>query len=218
MPPTSLDRRSLCLALAGGAMGLGQGAKARARFDEKSKLFRLDGGAATYAMGIDAQGRLQSLYWGARLADDDVLPPAAPVRALAPLDGPGARSPEEYPGWGGGLFTEPALKLAYVDGVRDLVLRYASHRLDGDVLRIRLKDILRELHVELTYAMDAETGVLARSVVIENGTSQIVRLDQVAAAAFTLPVGDYDLHYLTGRWWAEWQLQTRAVTSGATVL
>ena len=217
MPHIPFSRRTLCLALAGGTLGLVGGAAATVRFDEKTRVFRLDGGEATYAFGVDAEGRLQSLYWGGRVADDDAFGPPVPNPAPG-LELPSGRSPEEFPGWGAGLFTEPALKLAFADGVRDLVLRYVSHRIENGSIRVTLKDILRELHVELVYSMDAQTGVLGRSATIENGTGQALRIDQVGAAAFTLAPGDYDLHYLAGRWWAEWQLQTRPVSPGATVL
>ena len=217
MPRIPFSRRALCLALAGGTLGFVGGAAATVRFDEKTRVFRLDGGEATYAFGVDAEGRLQSLHWGGRVADDDIFGPPVPNPAPG-LELPSGRSPEEFPGWGAGLFTEPTLKLAFADGVRDLVLRYASHRIEDGAVRVTLKDILREVRVELVYSMDAQTGVLARSATVENGTGQALRIDQIGAAAFTLPSGDYDLHYLTGRWWAEWQLQTRPISPGATVL
>jgi alpha-galactosidase len=54
---------------------------------------------------------------------------------------------------------------------------------------------------------------------IENRGTGDVRIDQAAAASYTLPVAyDYRLQYSTGRWAAEWTLQDRALTAGATVL
>lgn len=46
-----------------------------------------------------------------------------------------------------------------------------------------------------------------------------MRIDQIAAATFTLPVGDdYRLHYLTGRHGAEWSQIAVPVTPALTVL
>src|SRR5215469_15026035 len=97
-----------------------------ARFDMSTKEFRLDGGNVTYVFGVSARGELQQMYWGGRLAGTDSLPPAVPMREWASFDSPYSNTPQEYAGWGAGLFMEPALKVAFADGNRDLVLHYES--------------------------------------------------------------------------------------------
>ncbi len=219
MSPLKLDRRLVCLALLGGTTGWAGRAGAAVRYDDRTKVFRLDGGGVTYAFGVNAQGQLQSLYWGGRLDDGDSPGPVASLRDHSSVDLSSSVTPQEFPSQGGGMFVEPALKVAYPDGVRDVVLKYVSHRATDQGLTLRLKDIERELYVELRYVMDSETGVLGRSAVVENRTRTAVRIDQLAAAALTLPVeDDYGLHYLTGRWAAEWTLQSRPLTPGSTVL
>ena len=42
---------------------------AQASFDATRQMFRLDGGEVTYAFKVNAQGILQSVYWGRRLPD-----------------------------------------------------------------------------------------------------------------------------------------------------
>jgi alpha-galactosidase len=60
---------------------------------------------------------------------------------------------------------------------------------------------------------------LARSAVIVNDTPLRLSIEQAAAAAWNLPRGTgYMLHFLTGRWAAEWQMQVRPMSQGATVL
>ncbi|WP_420136497.1 alpha-galactosidase [Sphingomonas sp.] len=193
-------------------------AHAEAGFDASRRVFRLDGGDVTYAFKIDAAGLLQSVYWGARLRTTD------------PIDGPQGRElsgfdvaanviPQEYAGWGGGIFAEPALKVAWPDGNRDLVLRYASHRLSRDGVSVTLRDIQRPLTVTLNYVIDRATGIVGRSATIANEGRTDVRVDQAMAATYVLPVGsDYRLHFLTGRWGSEWTRQERPVSAGATVL
>lgn len=120
---------------------------------------------------------------------------------------------------GGGLFIEPDLKITLPDGNRDLELKYISHRIDGNNLSIVMKDISREVYVTLQYQADEETGILRRSVEIENRTDAPLTIEQVAAATWNLPRGtDYRLRYLTGRWAAEWNVQEQLVRPGKTVL
>ena len=191
---------------------------AQASFDATSRIFRLDGGEVTYAFKVNAQGILQSVYWGRRLPDR--APLAAPeLSGLSGFDVAANVVPQEYAGQGGGLYAEPALKITWPDGNRDLVLHYRSHQIDGDTIRVTLSDLDRPVFVTLTYTIDRGTGVLARSARIENRGTDDVRVDQAAGAGLTLPVAyDYQLHYSTGRWAAEWTLQHRPLVAGSTVL
>ncbi|HEY2837246.1 MAG TPA: alpha-galactosidase [Rhizomicrobium sp.] len=199
-------------------IALPAGAQADAHFDPATRLFRLDGGQATYTFGVNSTGALQSLYWGLRLAASDKLEAVAP-RDLSGFDPSGSITPQEYPGWGGPFYTEPALKLTYPDGVRDVVLKFVSGRAEGNSLTIEMSDISRPLHVTLRYSIDPSTGIVGRSAVIRNDTKTAVRIDQAFSAAWSLPAqNDYHLHYLTGRWAAEWTLEDRALTQGATVI
>jgi len=214
-------RRKVFLGLLGGAAGLAFGGDAAARVavDQASKVFRLDGGGATYAFGVNADGQLQSLYWGAALGASDRLPAAVLVEGNSSNEMPVSVTPYEFAGFGSGLTTEPALKVRFPDGVRDLDLRYAGHQDKGDRLIVQLKDVKRAVHVALTYAMDEATGILTRSAVVENRTGNWIQVDQMAAACLNLPYADdYQLSYLSGRWAGEFMLQTRAITPGGFVL
>jgi alpha-galactosidase len=191
---------------------------AAVHYDSSTKVFRLDGGNVTYSFGVNARGELQQIYWGGRLAESDALQAATPMRAGASFDSSHTNSPEEYAGWGGGLFVEPALKIMFPDGNRDLVLHYDSHTENPNGLDVVLKDINRKIFVTLHYAIDPPTGILARSATIENREDKPVTVEQAAAAAWTLPAGNYTLNYLTGRWAGEWTLTQEALHPGARVL
>ncbi len=188
------------------------------RYDAARRVFRLDAAGVTYAMGVNADGGLQALYWGAQLAPDDPLGPAEPAPERSSFDPKGALTRQEYAGWGGGITATPALKVRFDDGNRDLVLRYDSYRIEGDGLAIRLNDAQAGVAVTLRYTMDATTGIVGRSAHIENHGGQSLTVDEAAAATWSLPSGEYSLRYLTGTWAGEWHLQTRAITPGATVL
>jgi alpha-galactosidase len=188
------------------------------RYDAAAKTFRLDGGGVSYVFGVNARGELQQLYWGGRLSAEDSFPQAQAMPQWASFDDSYTNTPQEYAGWGEGLYVEPALKITFADGNRDLVLHYESHTQTSDGFDVVLKDIERPIFVTLHYAMDAETGVLARSATIENRGTEPVTIEQAAAAAWALPRGEYTLNYLTGRWAGEWTLNQEPIEHGARVI
>ena len=149
-------------------------AQAVATHDPATRVFRLDGGNSTYVFGVNPRGELQQLYWGGRLAATDRLPQAVPMREMASFDSSYTTTPQEYAGWGAGLFVEPALKATFADGNRDLVLHYASHTARADGFDVVLEDIQRKISVSLHYAIDGESGILARSATVENRESMTV--------------------------------------------
>lgn len=188
-------------------------------YDASSHVFRLDAGDVTYAMGVDPQGKLQTVYWGARLPQDDPLGPALQAPERSSFDPAGSLSPQEYAGWGGAMTATPALKIHFADGNRDVVLKYDSYRVEPSALSIVLRDAQAGVAVTLRYTADTGTGIVGRSAHIENVSKQALTIDSAAAATWNLPRGDdYSLRYLTGTWAGEWHVQTRAITPGATVL
>src|SRR5580700_2043246 len=121
---------------------------------QTTQAFRLDGGNSTYAFGVNERGELQPLYWGGRLGPHDTLPAAHSLPEVASFDSPYTTTPQEYAIWGAGLFTEPALKVTFADGNRDLVLHFVSSKPAGSgTFDILLKDISREIYVTLHYSV-----------------------------------------------------------------
>jgi len=186
---------------------------------QNTQVFRLDSGDSTYAFGVNERRELQTLYWGGRLGAHDSIPPAQSLPEWASFDSSYSTTPQEYAGWGGGLFTEPALKVSFADGNRDLVLHFIrATQNDSRSLEMLLKDISREIYVTLRYSIDPESGILARSASIENREKQPVLIEQAAAAQWTLPSARYTLRYLTGRWAGEWTLNQEPIHGGARVI
>jgi alpha-galactosidase len=202
--------------LAASLAGLAQ--PALASFDAASKIFRLDGGGVSYVFGVNTRGELQQLYWGGRLGATDGFAKAEPLRELASFDSSNTTTPQEYAGWGNGLFVEPALKVSFADGNRELVLHYLSHATVTNGFDIVLKDVGRQIFVTLHYTMDPASGILARSATIENRGVTTVTVEQAASAAWILPAGPYTLNYLTGRWAGEWTLNQEPLGAGARVM
>jgi alpha-galactosidase len=184
-----------------------------------AQVFRLDGGDSTYAFGVNERGELQTLYWGGRIAAHDSIPPAHSYPEWASFDSSYTTTPQEFAGWGAGLFTEPALKVTFTDGNRDLVLHFVRATANGSQsLEVLLKDISREIYATLRYSMDPESGILSRSAIIESREKQPVLIEQAAAAQWTLPPARYTLSYLTGRWAGEWTLNQELIQGATHVL
>src|SRR3984893_3086835 len=137
---------------------------AGACWGQTPQVFRLDGGASTYAFGVNERGELQAVYLGGRLGAHDLLASAHSLPEMVSFDSPYTTTPQEYVSWGAGLFTEPALKVAFADGNRDLVLHFVRATPDGErAIKVLLKDVSREIYVTLRYSIDTETGLMARS-------------------------------------------------------
>jgi alpha-galactosidase len=184
-----------------------------------AQVFRLDGGDSSYVFGVNERGELQTLYWGGRISARDSVGAAHSNPEAASFDSPYTTTPQEYAGWGAGLFTEPALKVSFVDGNRDLVLHFVGATPHGaQSLDVLLKDISREIYVTLRYSIDKESGILARSASVENKEQQPITIEQAAAAQWTLPPARYTLSYLTGRWAGEWTLNQEPIIGGARVI
>ena len=212
-------RRAMLFVLCALWTGLLSGAQGSAgNYDGTAKVFRLDGGNVTYAFGVNSRGELQQLYWGGRLATTDRIPGAVPKREAASFDSSYTTTPQEYAGWGAGLFVEPALKVSFADGNRDLVLHYDHHENATDGFNVVLKDIKRKVFVTLHYAIDPGSGILSRSATIENKEQEPISIEQAAAAAWSVPAGHYTLDYLTGRWAGEWALTQETLKPGERVI
>lgn len=193
-------------------------AAAQVRFLAGPKTFILDTAHVSYAVGVNPRNQLQHLYWGAKLTRDEDFPAARPAGDFAFENSEGLTR-EEYPGWGGMRFAVPSLKVTFENGVRDLVLRYASHQVHGNELEIRLKDIQYELFVTLRYRVYPENDIVRKLALIENRTAAPVVVESAQSGVWHLPPGEgYRLGYLHGRWAGETQLVREDIHPGEKVL
>src|SRR5215471_5436034 len=135
------------------------------RFLDRSKIFVIDAHKSSYVFGINEQGGLQHIYWGGHVTRDTDFSAAYAYPEWASFDVSSTTTPQEYPGWGAGLFVEPSLKITFPDGNRDLVLHYLEHHIEGNVLVVTLKDIERPLFVHLRYTVYPQSGIIERHAV-----------------------------------------------------
>ena len=183
----ALCAASFVFGLAGTVAQSSTAVPAQIHYDEAAHTFRMDAADVSYVFGVNQNGELQTLYWGKRLRPADPFPEARADEGSSGFDLPVNATPQEFTGWGGGLVVVPDLKITFPDGNRDLVLHYVSHAIRDNVLTITLKDISRDVFVDLQYEIDAETGILARSARVENRTHEPFTIEQAFAATWNLP-------------------------------
>ena len=177
----------------------------------------LDAGSMTYAIGVNDEGILQTLYWGPKLSEAALLPVAKSLPERASQYASAATTPQEYAAFGAGIFTETALKVDSPNGDRTLILKYESAKVMGSQLEIVLKDTAEPLRVHLYYQTFPE-GILARWSRIENFGTGSFGIEDAASATWNLPTGTgYTHRWLTGMWGGEFQPHQEPLESGESV-
>jgi alpha-galactosidase len=154
-------------------------AQAPVEYSAAKKIWVLHTDSSAYAMGVNERGELQHLYWGGPLWRADDIPAAQGARDASSFDPAQSLINEEFPGWGGTRYMEPSVKITRADGVRDLVLHYASHEIQGDALKIRLKDINDDIFVTLSYKAYVHEGIIRKSAVLENRSKQALEVESM---------------------------------------
>lgn len=185
--------------------------------EKKTWLLRTDSSAL--ALGVNPRGELINLYWGGPLWRAEDIAAATNGRELSSFDPAQSLLNEEYPGWGGPRYIEPSVKITRGHGGRDLTLHYSSHAIDGDNLKIVLKDARDEIYATLNYRVFPREGIIRKSASLENRTSEPLEIESLQAGVWYLPHGTgYRLSYVSGRWAAESQLSREAIHTGIKVL
>ena len=172
-----------------------------------------------YACGLDADGRLVNLHWGARLPYlTDYPAPRIPV-GWASFNDAGQLAREEYPAETGLKYIEPCFKAVYSDGVRDTVLRFEKAEHNNDELRIHLRDAHEPLTIVLCYRICAAHDLMERWVEVTNTGDASITLERVLSAQWHLPrARPYHLNHLHGRWADEFHLTREPLTNGVKVI
>ncbi len=165
-------------------------AQSSIRYEPGAKMWFLKAGDSTYVIGVNERGELQSLYWGPLIERADDFSPVHSARAHASFDLSTTTTPQEYPGWGAGLFSEPALKATFGNGNREVVLHYVKYEIHGNTLIIQLRDVDSALTVSLNYEVYPDLPVIRRSAHIENATDEPIVIESAQSAAWTLPAAE----------------------------
>ncbi|TVY02178.1 alpha-galactosidase [Cohnella terricola] len=182
---------------------------------EKDRLFELRTRGTSYVFGVNEKGTLQHLYWGEPIE----APECAFLlkgRHHSSFDADIDRETEEFGGWGGSHYAEPGLKATFADGVRDLKLVYIGYaQSDGDLLTVSLADTHYSLRIDVHYKVSEDHDIIERSITINNGEPQPVRIEQAMAAVWSVSgLAEYRMTHVSGRWAGEYQLRSTLLTEG----
>jgi alpha-galactosidase len=209
----------------------------RIQFDSGSGAFFLHAADATYVGLHSSYDVLNHVYWGPRLACQDVGGVISRKgRAFSPNPVPGDpdysldTTPQEYPAYGRSDFRSPALEILHEPtGSRIVDLRYAGHRIepskprlaglpatftnepaDAETLVVTLRDDSLHLTVELSYTAFAHHPVITRSAVIRNEGVDTIKLTRALSCSLDFPSRFSRFHFvnLHGTW-----LRERHITS-----
>ena len=188
-------------------------------YHSQSRTFDLCGGDTSYVLHVDANGTLMNLYWGKRVPDGAVQPHLENYPEGASFDMQANRLPYELAVRGSGWYGTPAVAVRNAQGDDVVVLEYADHRIyagkkplkglpaayverddEADSLEIDLIDPLTHLRVTAVYTIYAQSGVLTRSLRLENASEAALTLTGAMSASVPLYGRNYDLIHLKGAW------------------
>ncbi|WP_313637117.1 alpha-galactosidase [Paenibacillus sp.] len=194
--------------------------------NEEHQLFLLTTKNMCYGIGVDNKGQLLHTHWGEKVKIEDCIHLLQPYYH-SHFDAEVDREREEYSPWGGLSFTDPALKVKFHDGVRDLKLQYKSYSLhvsddmsdEGSILEIHLQDAYYSLDVNLTYKVIAEFDLIERKASLTNKGTEPIQLEIAQSAVWSIPALEaYRMVYVTGKWQEEFQIKSCMITEGKKVI
>lgn len=199
----------------GTLLGVARAAEPVIQHLASQKVWIINLAGAQYALGLGPEKELVHLWWGARLPVGDY---ERGVVARIPVGSgfPEAIERGELPAWGGAHHIEPALKVRFADGVRDLRLAYSDHQVVGDrELMVRLADPHYAFEVEVHYRAHPVFDLVERWAVLKNTGNQPIDLEQALSAAWHLPFHEHwTFRYLSGQWGEETQVRDLELSQG----
>lgn len=184
------------------------------------KIFLLNTRNFSYAFKIDAAGNTAHLYSGAAIDSIGDLPTLDELTKKHNISFYPDDDMQEYRGFGGYSYSEPAIKARMSDGTRNLFLKYHSHTINSEnAMELVLKDRDFDFYVTLKYELYPDFDIIKRSVSIRNNTGGPVHIEKCYSASYTVPDRDrYRLRYLSGSWSAEYIINDEIINCGNKVL
>lgn len=175
-----------------------------------------------YALGINKEGLLAHSYWGSRLPRLEDYPSPPVGKKWASFNNAAHLTPEEYATSYGMKFTQPGIMVHFMDGVRDLRVRFDSFEEKKGLIPELCLHFLEEkypVHLSLHYRIFETEDLIERWVSISNYGDEPIEITRILSASWNLPFGDhYWLSHLTGRWNDEMHCNRELLTQGIKVL
>lgn len=188
-------------------------------FDENTKTFFLESKDVTYAFSISKHGFLQHLYYGKRIAREDLAYSVYHIDRGHGSNIAGAPRNEnlniygnECPTYGRSDYRQSMLAVCDKDGVRVGDWKYVGHRIleqkpslagmpsvkGGETLAVRLRDERMQAEVELFYTVFEEYSVILRHMEMTNCGEDSFQLDRAFSFCVDMPDDNWETITLPG--------------------
>ena len=189
-------------------------------YSKESNSFFITTKTLLYAMKVSPEKRLVTLYFGTKIANDDV-PDINSVISRCSLGR--IQREGDYAEYMGGLTyggnCEPTMEITFPDASRDSDLYYMTHKINENTLTVTLKDKYKNFFVDLVYTVYEECDIIEKHALIRNECGGDIVLDTLFSGVVHLPVRDfYRLTTFTGRWSDEYNITREEIHDGEKVL
>lgn len=205
-------------------------------------VFSLTNSRISYVFQVSKEGILEHLHFGGRVNSDALA--AGPRRAFraTTLEFQGVKDynlsaiPQEYSLFGTSDVRHPSLHVINSAGNSTNTLLYHSHEVlsdkpalqglpsargvDGgsETLRVRLKDEVSLIEVDLFYTIYQDYDLIARSNVVRNIGHEAIQLNTALSSSIDLPPNDYEFMHFKGTWSRELNEHRMPVAAGKFVI
>ena len=163
----------------------------------------------TMVLNVDEGKQPQYVYYGAKLSDYD----------LQHLQKPRGGRMDAYPAYGMNCPAEAALAMTHADGnlSSDIVVT-GDIKKEGTTTRIRLKDTVYPITVDLCYKVYVDEDMIETWTEIQNGEAKPVTLTQFASCSLPIRRGNVWLSSFYGSWGNEAILCEEPLTPGEKII
>ena len=163
----------------------------------------------TMVLNVDEGKQPQYVYYGAKLSDND----------LQHMQRTHGGRMDAYPAYGMNCPAEAALAMTHADGnLSTALIATGDVEQEGAITRIRMKDPVYPITVDLCYMARPEVDMIETWTEIKNGEAKTVTLTQFASICLPIRRGNVWLSHFYGSWGNEARLCEEPVTPGEKII
>ena len=163
----------------------------------------------TMVLNVDEGKQPQYVYFGAKLSDSD----------LQHMQRTHGGRMDAYPAYGMNCPAEAALAITHADGnLSTALIATGDVEQEGSITRIRMKDPVYPITVDLCYMSRPEVDMIETWTEIKNGEAKTVTLTQFASICLPIRRGNVWLSHFYGSWGNEARLCEEPVTPGEKII
>ena len=163
----------------------------------------------TMVLNVDEGKQPQYVYFGAKLSDSD----------LQHMQRTHGGRMDAYPAYGMNCPAEAAFAMTHADGnLSTALIATGDVEQEGAITRIRMKDPVYPITVDLCYMARPEVDMIETWTEIKNGEAKTVTLTQFASICLPIRRGNVWLSHFYGSWGNEARLCEEPVTPGEKII